>query len=824
MPMRVKAFVVLTAACGAAVLGMACLHWRSDDLLKFACYLVIAILASTMKVRLPGMESTMSVHFLFVLLGILELSLSETLVIGCTAALVQSVWRTKQKPEPLKVIFNIFSNTSNAIFLTYYAYHGAGHILRNSTPLLLVVAACAYFFTNTVPVSIVIAMCEKRSLRTLWAETYFWSLPYYLAGAAVAGFVSFANRYVGWQNALLIVPVMYGIYRSYHLYLGRLEDEKRRVEIEARQVEAEKRHVEQVCALHMRTIEGLALAIDAKDHTTHEHLHRVRTYAVEIAKELDLSEEELDALRAAALLHDIGKLAVPDHIINKPGRLTPQEFEKMKIHPIVGADILEKVAFPYPVAPIVRAHHERWDGKGYPDGLEGEDIPIGARILAAVDCLDAMASDRQYRKAVSLDEAMRQVTREAGTAFDPMVIAILQRRYREFESYAVRGLEEASKDSHSFTYNVERGGGPGAGFELDHSNRRSQTDFLSSIASARQEAHTLFELSQDIGNSLSLDETLSLVAMRLRKLVPYDSLVAFVRKGDLLLPEFVTGDNFRLLSSLAIPVGTGLCGWVAQNAAPIINGNPAVETGFAPDAKMASEPRSALVVPLEGVTGLVGVLALYQAEPDAFTADHLRVLQVITSRVALFIENALKYREAESSATVDYLTGMANARALSLHLEQELARCRREHSTVAVMVCDLNGFKQINDRYGHLAGDKVLKTFANLIREVCREYDYAARMGGDEFVIVAPNMPPGSVSERSVLLSSLAQQAGREVCGKDFLSLSLGAAFYPQDGSDTEQLLAEADRKMYAAKQMHYGQRDPLLPGAAQIHHAVTVN
>ena len=376
MPRRVKAFVVLTAACGAAVLGMACLHWRSDDLLKFACYLVIAILASTMKVRLPGMESTMSVHFLFVLLGILELSLSETLVIGCTAALVQSVWRTKQKPEPLKVIFNIFSNTSNAIFLTYYAYHGAGHILRNSTPLLLVVAACAYFFTNTVPVSIVIAMCEKRSLRTLWAETYFWSLPYYLAGAAVAGFVSFANRYVGWQNALLIVPVMYGIYRSYHLYLGRLEDEKRRVEIEARQVEAEKRHVEQVCALHMRTIEGLALAIDAKDHTTHEHLHRVRTYAVEIAKELDLSEEELDALRAAALLHDIGKLAVPDHIINKPGRLTPQEFEKMKIHPIVGADILEKVAFPYPVAPIVRAHHERWDGKGYPDGLEGEDIPI----------------------------------------------------------------------------------------------------------------------------------------------------------------------------------------------------------------------------------------------------------------------------------------------------------------------------------------------------------------------------------------------------------------------------------------------------------------
>jgi len=225
---------------------------------------------------------------------------------------------------------------------------------------MLLVAGCTYFLSNTMPIAIVIAFCEGRPLHKIWAETYFWTLPYYLFGAALVGFVSYVNRFIGWQTSLLIVPVMYWIYRSYRLYLGRLEDEKKRVEIEARQVEAEKRHVEQVCALHLRTIEGLALAIDAKDHTTHEHLHRVRTYAVEIALEMGLNHAELDALRAAALLHDIGKLAVPDHIINKPGRLTPEEFEKMKIHPIVGAEILERVAFPYPVAPIVRAHHERW--------------------------------------------------------------------------------------------------------------------------------------------------------------------------------------------------------------------------------------------------------------------------------------------------------------------------------------------------------------------------------------------------------------------------------------------------------------------------------
>jgi diguanylate cyclase (GGDEF)-like protein/putative nucleotidyltransferase with HDIG domain len=588
---------------------------------------------------------------------------------------------------------------------------------------------------------------------------------------------------------------------------------------------AEKLHVEQVCALHLRTIEGLALAIDAKDHTTHEHLHRVRLYAAEIANELGLSELESDALNAAALLHDIGKLAVPDHIINKPGRLTPEEFEKMKIHPIVGADILERVAFPYPVAPIVRSHHEKWDGSGYPDGLKGEEIPIGARILAAVDCLDAVASDRQYRKALPLDEAMKLVVKESGRAYDPRVVEVLERRYIELEASAVLSLEAAGNDKHSFSYNVERGEKPGAGFEINHQNRiHGQADFLSSIASARQEAHTLFELSQDLGNSLSLDETLSLVAMRLRKLVPYDSIVVFVKRDNILEPEFVSGDNFRILSSLAIPVGTGLCGWVAQNSIPIVNGNPEVDPGFVHERKKTTELRSALAVPLEGVTGLVGVMTLYQDEPDAFTGDHLRVLQVITSKVAHFIENALKYRQAENSATNDYLTGMPNARALSIHLDQELARCKREHSSVAVMVCDLDGFKLINDRYGHVAGDKVLKLFSNLMQDVCREYDYAARMGGDEFVIIAPGMSPGAVREKAILLSTLAQEAGREVCNKDTLSLSLGAAFYPQDGMDAEQLLNEADRKMYTAKKLHYERHKKIAPIVEQCSHLVSVN
>jgi diguanylate cyclase (GGDEF)-like protein/putative nucleotidyltransferase with HDIG domain len=825
IPIRAMVFITVTATAGAAVLGISCLHWQCNDPLKFACYLLIAILASTMKVSLPGIESTMSVTFLFILLGVLELSLPEVLIIGCAAALVQSLWKAKKRPQLVQVAFNILSVTANGVFLTYLAYQSAMVLFKGSLTLSVLVAGGIYFLTNTVPVSAILALVSKSSMIKIWKETYFWGLPYNLAGAAVVGAMHYCNRFVGWQTSLLIVPIMYMIYRSFHLYLSRLEEQKKRVEIEARQVEIEKHHVEQVCSLHMRTIEGLALAIDAKDHTTHEHLHRVRIYAAEIAKELGLSELESNALHAAALLHDIGKLAVPDHIISKPGRLTPEEFEKMKIHPIVGADILERVAFPYPVAPIVRAHHEKWDGSGYPDGLKGEEIPIGARILAAVDCLDAVASDRQYRKALPLDEAMKLIVKESGKSYDPRVVEVLARRYRELEASAVLSLEAAEKDKHSFSYNVERGEKPGAGFEINHQHHlHGQADFLSSIASARQEAHTLFELSQDLGNSLSLDETLSLVAMRLRKLVPYDSIVVYVKMGDLLKSEFVSGDNFRFLSSLVIPVGTGLCGWVAQNSKPIVNGNPEVDPGFMHDRKHATALRSALAVPLEGVTGLVGVMTLYQAEPDAFTSDHLRILQVITSKVAHFIENALMYRQAESSATNDYLTGMPNARALSIHLDQELARCSREHSSVALMVCDLNGFKAVNDRYGHVAGDKVLKLFSSLMQDVCREYDYAARMGGDEFVIIAPNMTPASVSERAILLSTLAQEAGREVCGKNLLSLSLGAAFFPQDGLEAEQLLAEADRKMYVAKKLYYDRRESNVPIVAQYSHLASVN
>ena len=811
MTAQTKLFVGVTASLGLMVLCSAVWHWQSADLMRFFCYLAVAVLASGLKVQLPGIDGTMSVNFLFILLGVMELSLPETLVIGCTATLVQSVWQARNRLDPVKVLFNVFGMMANASALCYASYHWLAARLGSNKPILLMLAALVFFLANTLPISIVIALTEGKSSRKVWSECYFWSFPYYLVGAAAVGLVGIVNRQAGWQTSLLVLPLIYWVYRSYRLYLGRLENEKDRVEIE-------KRHVEEIASLNMRTIEALALAIEAKDHTTHTHLQRVRTYAVAIAKELGLSPDEIEALRAAALLHDIGKLAVPEHIINKPGKLTPEEFEKMKVHPLVGAEILDRVAFPYPVAPIVRAHHERWDGSGYPAGLVGEQIPIGARILAAVDCLDALASDRQYRSAIPLDQAMCTVKEKAGTWFDPKVVDLLANRYVDLERVAQTHEGGFIPTGFAKALRVERGLAPAAGFEKWTENPQPE-DFLSSIASARQEAQAMFELSQDLGNSLSLSETLSVLSMRLRKLIAYDSIAVFVNRNGWLLPELVSGENFRVLSSLKIRMGEGLCGWVAENCKPIINGNPQVEAGYSSEPDKFASMASALAVPLEGLNGVVGVLAMYHSTPDAFTPDHLRILLAVASKVALSVENALKYQQAESSATTDFLTGLPNARSLFVHLAQEVARCRRMKTSLAVMVCDIDGLKKINDSFGHLEGDKLLREFSIRLKEACRGYDYVARMGGDEFVVTAPGLTPEAATEKTERLNRAAIEAGRHTCGRDVITLSVGTAFCPEDGYDVEALLAEADRRMYSVKQVHHAQAainpDDLARGAS---------
>ena len=636
-------FVAGMSAASVGCFAMAFAHWHSADPTKFLCYLAVAIAASFLKIKLPGVNGTMSVNFLFVLLGVLELSFGETLILGIAEVLVQSFWNSSKQMRPIHIVFNASQfSVGTAVAWGFYSLLTRG-ILHGAAGLALILVAITYFAFNTLSVAVVVRLSEGKPILKLWSESYFWSFPYYLAGAAITALVSFLNRHVGWQSSLLVFPPVYLMYRSYRLYLGKLEDEKR--------------HAEQVSRIHLRTIEALALAIEAKDHTTHDHLQRVRVYAMELAKELGLSEDETEALQAAAVLHDIGKLAVPEHIISKPGKLTPDEFEKMKVHPIVGAEILEQVDFPYPVVPIVHSHHEKWDGSGYPDGLKGESIPIGARILAAVDCLDALASDRQYRRALPLNEAMNRVMAEAGTSFDPQIVEILSRRYVEWERLAKQEPARVAAKL-STDVKVTRGAAPAAGF-AEAENRVSQQvgsgqNLGALLAAARHEGEVLFDLSRQGGLALSLGDILSMSSVRLRNLVHYDALAVYLIEGEFLVPSYVEGNNYRLFSSLRIPMGEGLSGWVASNNKPIVNGNPSVEPGYLNDPGKYSTLRSALAVPLEGKSGAVAVLALYRAQPDGFTTDHVNVVLALASKMGFMIENARTRKPLSRSAIAGF--------------------------------------------------------------------------------------------------------------------------------------------------------------------------
>ena len=634
-----RIFIAGMALAGSITFALAFSHWQTSDLVKFVCYLIAALLASSLKVGLPGIEGTLSVNFLFTLLGILELSLPETLTLGLASTLAQFYWKPARRVKPVQLVFNLSQVTLSSA-IAYGAYKLVVlHVLHAPGPLALLVAAITHFGCNTLATSTIIGLTEDKSIRKVWGESHLWLFPYYMVGAAMAGLVHFLNAYIGWQSSLLVLPPIYLMYRSYRLYLGKLETEKL--------------HAEKVSNLHLRTIEALALAIEAKDETTGEHLQRVRVYAMELAKELGLSDDETEALRAASVLHDIGKLAVPEHIISKPGKLTPEEFEKMKIHPIVGAEILEQVDFPYPVVPIVRAHHEKWDGSGYPYGLSGEAIPIGARILAAVDCLDALASDRQYRKALPLDDAMAKVVADSGKSFDPKVVAILRRRYIELERLATEQPLQAPPKL-STDIKIERGSAPAAGFaeSADPSTTSLQAaDSAGMTSSAQRESREIIELSRALGHSLRAEDIFCLLSIRLKRLVPHDSMAVYCPKDDVLVPKFVSGENFRLFSSLRIPLGEGLSGWVAQNHKAILNGNPSVEPGYLNDPDKYSTLRAALAVPIEGATGIVAVLALYRAGLDAFTADDLRITETIGGELGPAIEGAQNPKAAGAAAT-----------------------------------------------------------------------------------------------------------------------------------------------------------------------------
>jgi diguanylate cyclase (GGDEF)-like protein/putative nucleotidyltransferase with HDIG domain len=781
MSRKAKSVAVVMGALGLLQLISSVMVWSWPQPKLFLLYVSMAAACSWLQPRISGAASLpLSANVPVILLSILQLSLPEAVIVGASGALAQGLLNRQTRSRWFNLLLGVCVAAS-AIATANFIYRSLIPNSAQNPTLRLLAASLALFFANTFPVALASGH-EQRSLGQYWKESYSWLVPYYLVSAAIASAANAAaTGGVSLQTMLLVLPGVYLAYRYYR--------------VEKSNLEAREKTAENMAALHLRTIEGLALAVEAKDSlNTRGHLRRVRVYALGIAQDLGLQGDELEALQAGALLHDIGKLAVPEYILTKPGKLTPEEFAKMKVHPIVGAEIIEQVQFPYPVAPIVRAHHEKWDGSGYPFGLKGQDIPIGARILSAVDRFDALASDREYRRALPLDEAMKLIEAESGKGLDPEVVKALRRRYRELEESARTTEERDVILSKNVT--VERGSAPDAGLDLwaltgaVSGAVSGAGDALTTIAAAGREQQMLLSLSHGLGSSLDLDTLLDRVERGLRPLIPHQAMAIFIPEGDTLVMAHSAGEHKAMLSS-EVRAGEGLVGWVAQSQQPIVNGNPAVERGFRGDVENGL--KAALAVPLKRSGGLAGVLAYYQRDRDSFNADHLRILSSVAPRIGTAIENALKVRELQERANMDVVTGLPTLRAMTQTLELELIRAKRQEQCLAVVVAQFSGVSSPQPETSNPDVDPWLREAARLLRNGCREYDHVARVGDETFAMVLPGMKGEALGDKIEKLHTAALRSFPQMMEHGTIRFEIGWALYPDDADTAKLLLAIAE-------------------------------
>ena len=650
---------------------------------------------------------------------------------------------------------------------------------------------------------------------TISQESLIWTLITQVANVTSAALFYSAIRGNGVPFLFvgaLIIMLVHLLYRF---------NEKRVSEVTRAQTEKLK-YIEEIADLHMNTIESLAIAIDAKDQTTHGHVRRTQIYATQMGRLLKVSESETRALVAGALLHDIGKLAVPEYILNKPGKLTEAEFAKMKIHPTVGGDILKRVDFPYPVEDIVRFHHEKWDGSGYPKGLRSEQIPLVARIISVVDFYDATRCDRPYRKGMKREDSLALLQKMSGTSFDPRVVQLFVQHVAEFDSLI--GREDIQEQVASENIDLVTGTKPDAGLASDVLGSPDGESGFRSITQAQREVFALHEIAQTIGSSLNMHDTVTLISNKLRAIVPFDTCVIFIvddRSGKAVAMH-ATGDHSDLFRLRRINIGEGITGWVIANSRSMCNSSPELDLVGLPD-DISRSYRGVLVSPLIREDGAFGAISLYSKGRTSYTSEHVRLLESVAQHAASALNNAITFERTKESALTDPLTELPNARGFYMMLEQRLAECQRlGRESLAVMSMDVDNFKEINDQWGHAIGDRLLASVARVIRKELRQMDILSRYAGDEFVAI---MPMAS----QVMAEGIADRIRKLVAEHQFsvragktaaVDISIGISCFPTDGETTEELLTSAARNMQRDKHTRKNLHNlATMPTPARIDH-----
>jgi diguanylate cyclase (GGDEF)-like protein/putative nucleotidyltransferase with HDIG domain len=789
---KTRLFMAIVSVAGSATLVYS-VYRLSEGPLRLDWMLVLALtmlLSWRAEIWIPGVRSKITLSDTFICIAILMLGPWAAAVLASIDGLARST-RGSKKNLGSTAIINMGAMNIAVLSASLFSVRLFGPLDRlvygqdslDRLTLAIGVITLTNYLINSSIAATAVAVFRGRSVIKTWTDNYLWTSPAFFIGAVVAGVICKAITIFGFYPFVMSLPILVLTYIAYRSYLGR--------------VETSNKHIEGLTKLHLATVESLTMAIDAKDDLSRGHIQRVRVLAEGLARAVGYPEDQMEGLKAAALLHDIGKLAVPEYILSKPGKLSAAEYSKVMIHPVVGADILSNVEFPYEVVPIVKHHHEKYDGTGYPSSLKGEEIPFGARILTIVDCYEALTTNRPHRPRYAREQALEMMRQEDGRTFDPSLLKVffeildsLEDRLPALSARPVSllGVEPLASDRF---------------LEMSFSPvpRTPTEKALRDIAAAQREVLSLYEISQTLGSTLKLSEVLPIVAAKLENIANFTTLVIYMAEGNRLRAAYVIGKNAEALKGMEMMFGEGGAGWVAEHRQVLIGGSPLADLQR-PLGLAAAAYRSTAIFPLEHADSLVGTLALYCEEDRGYSPDEVRLLETISHHTATAVHNALAFERTQESALTDNLTGLPNSRYMYSFFDQERCRSERHGYPLVLMMMDLDGFKKINDTYGHHVGDEILRSVAQVSRAQVRSGDTLIRYAGDEFVAVLHRVTPDMVSEMKTRLQSAVDSFAYEVRPGRVarVGISIGYATYGEDGTAIDELMEVADQRMYEDK------------------------
>jgi putative nucleotidyltransferase with HDIG domain len=739
----------------------------------------LTLLSGSFTVRVPTIPARLSVSETFVFAAVLLFGPAAATMVVALDSLVISLWIFRSSRRAERVLFNLAA-PAVAVWIASRAFYGlAGIQPLASAPhaifgliFPLLVLSVVYFLLNSWLIAIAVALEQKSSAFGVWRHNFLWLSLNYFSGASVAALLLPYLQGPGYAFVRVIgvlLPLLLISYLTFKTALGRVEDATR--------------HLAELNRLYLSTIETLAMAIDAKDQITHGHIRRVQKFAVGLAQAMGVTDDaQIRAVEAAALLHDMGKLAVPEYILNKPGPLTTAEFEKMKLHASVGADILSAIEFPYPVVPIVRHHHECWNGTGYPDGLHGSDIPIGARILSVVDCFDALTSDRPYRPRLSDAEALRILHERRGTMYDPLVVDTFTRVHRDI---APPEYEPGSMEGGGLSA-ITRGSLASVEGSLAAPSR------LDDISASTEEMLSLYELARSLSGRLDFVDAADIISKHLRRLVPATTCVFFLydSQTDELVAAHAAGENASHFSDIRIEMGQRLSGWVAANRQTIVNSDPMLDLG---EVARALRPplRSCLSTPLARDKDLVGVLTVYSTHRDAFSEDHRRIVEVVARQVSDTVRQSVSSRREHTENLRDPLTGLPNRHYLDHFVSSGLAAAAGLPCSIVLFVIGPS-----TGRMDRSPIEAAIRHVATVLQAALRRADLLFRYDADRLVALLPqtDAPTAEALGRRLTAELGPIRLDNEPIF-EIASIRTGRATAADDGMDLASLIRVAESR-----------------------------